>query len=192
MRVYKGLIVMKLQCEKMKKKLLILAIIFLLTAISYSGCTSSVDKLSAKSLNFTLKDLPNGYIECNHDDSNKDLFVPAKPRESYRIVFFLGDCANWSRGIDSIIAIFNSTDESIDFFEFSSNIFRGSEVKEAKNILGDESYGTQIENANNTIGYALCFRISKIVTVVSYLYTDYSFAFNLSKTIEQRIYDNMK
>jgi len=183
---------MILQYEKMKKKLLVLAIIFLLTVISFSGCTSSVDKSSAKSLNLTLKDLPTGYIECNHDDSNKDLFVLTKPRESYRIVFFLGDCTNWSQGVDSIIAIFNSTDESIDFFEFSTNIFRGSEVKEAKNILGDESYGIEIENANNTIGFALCFRISKIVTVVSYLYADYSFAFNLSKIVEQRIYDNMK
>jgi hypothetical protein len=183
---------MILQYEKMKKKLLVLAIIFLLTIISFSGCISSVDKLSAKSLNFTLKDLPNGYIECNHNDSNKDLFVVTQPKESYRIVFFLGDCANWSRGVDSIIAIFNSTDESIDFFKFSSNIFRGPEVKEAKNILGDESYGIKIENANKTIGYALCFRISNIVTVVSYLYADYSFAFNLSKIVEQRIYDSIE
>jgi hypothetical protein len=191
---------MKLQYEKMKKKLLVLAIIILLAVISFSGCTSSVDKFSAKSLNLTLKDLPTGYIECNHDDNNQDLFVLAKPKESYRIVFFLGDCTNWSKGVDSIIAIFDSTDESIDFFNFSSNIFRGPEVKEAKNILGDESYGIEIENANITIGYALCFRISNIVTAVSYLNLDkdnsfakdYSFAFNLSKTVEQRIYNSMK
>ena len=116
-----------------------------------------------------------------------------EPRESYRVIFFLGNTSNMSRTIDSFIVIFNSTDESIDFFNFSTNFFKGPAVEEAKNILGDESYGIKImDNEKNTVGYTNCFRISNIVAAVSYIYDDYPYAFDLSKIVEQRIYDNMK
>jgi hypothetical protein len=182
--------------KKTQKRLAIIIIVALITTIFLivilQKNNANIDTISAKSLNLTLKDLPDGYIECNHDDSNHELLMLFKTRESYRIIFFKGDCSNVPLGVDSIIVIFNSTDESINFFKNSTAIFRGPAVEEAKNILGDESYGIEVTNANNIIGYALCFRISKIVAVVSYLDVDYSFAFDLSKIVEQRIYDSMK
>jgi hypothetical protein len=182
--------------KKTKKLLAIIIIVALITTIFliviFQENNANIDTISAKSLNLNLKDLPDGYIECSHNDSNHQLLMLYKTKGSYRVLFFKGDCSNWAQGVDSITVIFNSTDDSINFFKNSTAIFRGPDVEEARNILGDESYGIEVQNANNIIGYALCFRISKIVAVISYLSVDYTFAFNLAKIVEQRIYDSMK
>jgi len=184
---------MKKNTQKLLAIVIILALIIIIfLVIFFQGNKGMIEGISAKSLTLNLNDLSDDYKEFSNDSSNLGLLMLYEPRESYRVIFFLGDPSNMSRTIDSITVIFNSTDESIDFFKFSTNFFKGPAIEEAKNILGDESYGIKIvDNEKNTAGYVHCFRISNIFAAVSYIHDDYSYAFDLSKIVEQRIYDNM-
>jgi hypothetical protein len=185
---------MKKNTQKLLAIVIILALITIIfLVIFFQGNKEKIEGISAKSLNLNLNDLPAGYKEFANDSSHKGLPMLNEPRESYRVIFFLGNTSNMSRTVDSFIVIFNTTNESIDFYNFSTIFFKGSAVEESKNRLGDESYGIEMkDNENNTIGYVHCFRISNIFAAVSYIYDDYSYAFDLSKIVEQRIYNSME
>jgi|GEM_PF-1277239 len=187
----------------MNKQFITFGIAILLVAVvGLSGCFEnkpSTTTLSAKSLNLTLDDLPQGYVECVSSNSSPEIENPIyKPRESDRKIFALGEILseNWPKSIDSMIFVFNSTQESRNFFNnHTGNFFTGGSIFEgANNTIGEESRVIKMWDSgfNEFIAYGCYFRISSVVVIVLYIYLDYSFTTDLAKIIEQRIYDALE
>ena len=147
----------------------------------------------AESLVLNIDDLPEGYIICKNRSEEFGKIV--EPIESYSVIYSNGNCSNFTEGLFSVILKFDSSfDASIFYNETKSPIFVTESQKilnDSVNSIGDESFAHYIMGqVLNDSQIFFWFRISNIVGLIKVPY-DYSFTYELTEIVEQRIYDSI-
>ena len=146
----------------------------------------------AESLVLNIDDLSDEYKICHIRTEHQGKLVD--PIESYSVIYSKGNCSNYTEGLFSIILKFDSSfDASIFYNETKFPVVLAESQKilnDSVNTIGDESFAHyHIGQVLNDSQISFWFRISNIVGLIKVPY-DYSFTYELTEIVEQRIYDN--
>ena len=146
----------------------------------------------AESLVLNIDDLPEDYKICKNRSEEFGKIVD--PIESYSVIYSKGNCSNYTEGLFSVILKFDSSFDASIFYnetKFPVVITESQKIlNDSVNSIGDESFAHYIMGqVLNDSQIFFWFRISNIVGLIKVPY-DYSFTYELTEIVEQRIYDN--
>ena len=152
-------------------------------------------KVSPQELVIDIDDLPNGYKICHNGTEEPGRIVD--PVESFSRIFTKQNenCSNFEEGLISIIMLFSSSlDASIFYHETKLPvIIRESDkiLNNSVNTIGNESFAHYyLSDKLNESQIYYWFRISNLVGLIKVPY-NYSLTQNLTKLVEQRVYESI-
>jgi len=157
--------------------------------------SSKLDAIDLKSLALTLEDLPEGYefdAEGNASDDEEEasyikfVYNGTEPEKYASLTVFLFKSIQSDQIINRV-----EHEKEVFYYEFYN-------VTEISREIGEENFIAVVDTSDSWKNFApgmitdITFKVSKIFCSIVWQSDDnFDFIFDLAKTIEQRIYDNI-